>query len=168
MKRFIPPAVVVAWVLADQCTVDPAKRLDCIFGNQGQCTAAGCCWSPVQNGVPWCFYKSGPSPSCNTTLPCSGHGKCSDGVSCTCDSGYASCIGQPDTSDCDIYIAKDVNNCGSCGNVCAQGEGVKTSTCQDGSCSVTCDESFTLCYGECVHTTACTKPPLPGKFTTFS
>ena len=53
----------------DDCqsiTVD--QRVDCMRMTEDDCTAAGCCWSPVQSpsgaNPPWCFFKDRKKQNC--------------------------------------------------------------------------------------------------------
>jgi glucoamylase len=60
---------VAAVVKADECsTVSTFDKVDCKFGNEGDCNNAGCCWQPVDpnpDNTPWCFYKAGDVKTCS-------------------------------------------------------------------------------------------------------
>jgi hypothetical protein len=60
------------------------------------------------------------------------------GGTCGCSSGLTLCSGS-----C-VNLSTDVNNCGSCGHLCASGQ-----TCTSGVCS--CPSGQTLCSGTCVN-----------------
>ena len=140
------------------------KRIDCFMNSQQSCEAKGCCWSPVQvEGTPWCFKKNAaPSPSCTTSPPCSGHGTCNADKQCTCNSPFLTC-GNVSAHDCNIDSSSDIDHCGACGTMCppAGSAGVVSSKCVNAACQITCDAGFLLCYGKCVKTAKCSKPPLP-------
>jgi hypothetical protein len=56
-------------------------------------------------------------------------GVCVDSVCQGCPAGFAECDGNP-ANGCEVKLATDSNNCGSCGNRCSNGQ-----TCVNGSCS---------------------------------
>jgi hypothetical protein len=68
-----------------------------------------------------------------------------DGFRCghTCDGTHGECNGLPDDG-CETDIAKDVVNCGACGNVCPD-EGGATATCDSGTCGLLCARGFADC-----------------------
>ncbi len=72
-------------------------------------------------------------------------GRCSDGkCEPQCEGQRRDCNGRPDDG-CEVEVLFDRDNCGACGNACA--EGVR---CIDGSCG--CPPGKTDCRGACVDT----------------
>jgi hypothetical protein len=69
---------------------------------------------------------------------------CSDGacVLVECNPGFADCTGCPECG-CETNI-QSVDNCGSCGNVCAAGAHA-TAVCEGGQCHLACDPGFADC-----------------------
>lgn len=151
------------------------NRTDCGYVgiNQQICQSRGCCWSPVNEivthdgtqvssqprygGIPWCFFKSPPSPSCSTSPQCSGHGACAAGNgTCTCSSGYTTCAAAPTAEECAVDTQTDPADCGACGQSCPTGTGVASSTCSLGKCVTQCSTGYKLCFGECIQGTTCT------------
>lgn len=60
-------AVAMLCAGADQCDISDFDKVDCNVGDEGGCTAAGCCWQPVSpnpGNLPWCFHKAGTVKSC--------------------------------------------------------------------------------------------------------
>jgi hypothetical protein len=71
---------------------------------------------------------------------------CSGGTcGAICGLGWANCNGQlPD--GCEVQVAIDVNNCGSCGTTCAISHA--TAGCASGACTVAaCDANYADCDG---------------------
>ena len=67
-----------------------------------------------------------------------------------CNTGYADCNATL-TDGCEVYIAGDVNNCGTCGHVCANITN-GTPACSNGVCTVgSCSTGFSNCSGSCVN-----------------
>jgi hypothetical protein len=90
----------------------------CIGGETANCTGPG------QDGNPCPIYLQSDESNCgfcgnvcymrpNTVLVRCESGNCYD----PCLSGYMNCDGNF-TDGCETYIDANVNNCGSCGNVC--------------------------------------------------
>jgi hypothetical protein len=74
---------------------------------------------------------------------------CSAGVcGWKCIQGSTACPTSAPT-ECD-YLPFDVNNCGSCGNVCPSGPSGSITTCNGGQCGWSCTSQFTLCNGACL------------------
>lgn len=72
--------------------------------------------------------------SCGNACPTPPHASptCTDGgCGFTCDAGFEDCNGDP-ADGCEIELANDPMNCGTCGNVCAGG------SCAFGSCDPIC------------------------------
>jgi hypothetical protein len=64
----------------------------------------------------------------------------------TCEPGFADCDKDP-KNGCEVELGKDLNNCGTCGNVC---DPVKNgvAACKDGICSIgSCNVGFDNCDG---------------------
>ena len=61
-----------------------------------------------------------------------------------CSAGFADCDAVA-SNGCEVDISTDVNNCGSCGNVCSVPNA--TAVCTAGSCSATCTTGFSDCDG---------------------
>ncbi|MGM0556168.1 MAG: hypothetical protein ACQEVA_07300 [Myxococcota bacterium] len=59
-----------------------------------------------------------------------------------CAGDTADCDGDP-SNGCEVDLSTSPDNCGTCGNTCSDVNG--TSTCDAGSCVITCDAS----YGDC-------------------
>ncbi|CAE7206547.1 GAA [Symbiodinium natans] len=59
--------VLPAWA-SEGCTeIAPTDRVDCQKMDEGSCTAAGCCWSPVDpnpENLPWCFFSDKKVQTC--------------------------------------------------------------------------------------------------------
>jgi hypothetical protein len=62
----------------------------------------------------------------------------------TCNTGYCA-VGSTCSSN-----QTDVNNCGSCGNVCPAAPTHGTTTCAGGNCGFTCNSNYTACNGACL------------------
>jgi hypothetical protein len=63
----------------------------------------------------------------------------------TCASGYMNCDGLTSTG-CEIETSNDLNNCGSCGHVCATTH--DTPSCVVGVCILNCAEGYGNCDGD--------------------
>jgi len=61
-------AYAVALDDPSQCSkISEEERVDCLKSDQGSCTAARCCWSPVSpnpDNSPWCFYSDRKVAQC--------------------------------------------------------------------------------------------------------
>ncbi|CAE7705468.1 unnamed protein product [Symbiodinium microadriaticum] len=61
----ILPAI---WASSDGCQqISPTERVDCQKMDESSCTAAGCCWSPVDpnpDNLPWCFFSDKKVQTC--------------------------------------------------------------------------------------------------------
>lgn len=79
-------------------------------------------------------------PSADNASPVCGGGVCT----VACMPGYASCDGTL-TNGCEVALASNDANCGTCGNACTMGQ-----RCMAGSCQ--CPVGQTLCGGRCVDT----------------
>src|SRR5262249_32571394 len=76
----------------------------------------------------------------NGTPTCNG-GTC--GIS-SCSAGFANCDGNP-ANGCETNTTTDVNNCGSCGQVCSPLN--DTPACVNGVCASVCNAGFANCNG---------------------
>jgi hypothetical protein len=75
--------------------------------------------------------------SCGTECSAAnGTSSCTNGTCSisSCASGYANCDNQA-FNGCEVHIAVDPNNCGSCGHACS-GLNVAAETCTAGSCGI--------------------------------
>ncbi|MBI5536118.1 MAG: hypothetical protein HY898_25580 [Deltaproteobacteria bacterium] len=93
-------------------------------------TQCGACAKP-------CSTANGTNATCTA-------GKCA----LTCNSGYADCDGPASgatSNGCEISIASDPGNCGSCYFACNGTNG--TPTCSGGACGITCNGGYTNCDG---------------------
>ncbi len=77
----------------------------------------------------------------NIAVACSG-GNCTG----TCNVGFADCDANKRTNGCEINTTNDVNNCGSCANVCPARANAAT-TCVSSACGFTCNADFADCDG---------------------
>ncbi|CAL5224936.1 g7705 [Coccomyxa viridis] len=104
-----------------------------------------------------------------TAEPCNLHGTCQTNNTCFCSNSFDTCRPRDMTSGCETNTGSDFNNCGACGNVCADGQtccngvcvdlntdqnncgvcnflcntipGTQTGVCTGGQCTVSCDPS---------------------------
>jgi hypothetical protein len=60
-----------------------------------------------------------------------------------CLQGFFDCNGDM-TDGCEINIAKDPNNCGKCGTVCAGGNNAQAA-CGGGTCTIACNKNWGNC-----------------------
>lgn len=65
--------------------------------------------------------------------------------SLACDLGHDDCDGDP-ANGCEADVGSDVDNCGSCGNVCSERHAA--ATCVAGACAVACDAGYADCDGD--------------------
>jgi glucoamylase len=72
-------AALLFCVCGQQCEVAESSRSDCGYLgiNQAECQAKGCCWRPTGQprqlqGVPWCYFPSGPNVCSNITYDWAG------------------------------------------------------------------------------------------------
>ena len=72
-------------------------------------------------------------PTCN-------NGACQIG---TCNPGFGNC-NMNAADGCELPTSADVNNCGTCGNVCPGAPG-GTAVCTNGVCAIACDAGFGDC-----------------------
>lgn len=83
---------------------------------------------------------------CNASCPTEAHSApaCFAGAcGLTCGAGYTDCDGLPGNG-CEIHTGADVDNCGTCGQVCPVAHNVPS--CTDGACTIgTCSQG----YGDC-------------------
>jgi outer membrane protein assembly factor BamB len=61
-----------------------------------------------------------------------------------CDTGFRDCDGAVNNG-CEVDITSDGNNCGACGNVCANGQ-----MCAAGKCTITCTMPEVACNMTCI------------------
>ena len=63
----------------------------------------------------------------------------------SCNPGFADCDGNP-SNGCEVSLSNDVNNCGSCGTLCATPNG--TPSCVGSVCTIkSCNPGFADCDG---------------------
>ncbi len=77
----------------------------------------------------------------NAQATCAG-GTCGLGM---CNAGFGNCDGMA-ANGCEKPTSADVNNCGTCGNVCPGGAN-GTAACANGTCGLACDPGFGDCDG---------------------
>jgi hypothetical protein len=108
----------------NDCNTDPSDG--CEIDTQTSATNCGTCGTicATQNGTPACV-----------------NGMCAVG---SCNTGFAHCPGMPGTN-CETVTAIDVNNCGSCGNVCSNNN--DTPVCANGVCMLNCNPGYGNCDG---------------------
>ena len=67
-KALCASSLVLAVRASEGCQdIAPTERVDCIKMDEGSCTAAGCCWSPVDpspENLPWCFFSDKKVQTC--------------------------------------------------------------------------------------------------------
>lgn len=111
------------WLHAD-CNGDPTDGCEAVLGTTEHCGGCGRrCTERGENGQSRCEFSS----------------------TCVfrCDYGFGDC--NRDTGDgCETTLISDRNNCGYCGQRCADGE-----ACVDGECALTCPDGLTACGREC-------------------
>ena len=95
--------------------------------------AAGKCTSDAAHGKGLC-YTCGPAAPAGHPPLC--------GQVC-CSAGQDCCNGTCTT------LSTDVNNCGSCGNVCTTTVANATATCTNGVCGFTCNAGSLVCGNNC-------------------
>lgn len=95
-----------------------------VFTDINNCDSCGHICPSAPNSSPTCSYN---------------------GCGFQCDSGYANCNGNPATG-CETYIYDDLNNCGSCGNVCSYVP-YGSPTCVSEECSFQCYQGYANCDG---------------------
>ena len=134
------------------CPVRPNSTPGCFSGT---CVIAAC-----NAGFADC--NSNPSDGCETRIAsdlnnCGACGKhcvtpngtpaCTSGlcVTAACNAGFADCNGNP-TDGCEISVATDVRNCGTCSRACVTPNG--TPACAAGACVIaSCNSGFADCNG---------------------
>lgn len=62
-----------------------------------------------------------------------------------CEAGWSDCNGNKQSDGCEVLVASDVWNCGSCGHVCSSNH--VAPACASGVCSGTCDSGWVNCDG---------------------
>jgi len=76
----------------------------------------------------------------NSSSTCDMNGVCNLGP---CDPGWQNCDTQF-ANGCEVNIATDASNCGSCGNVCLFGPN-STAVCNNSGCGLNCDPGYWDC-----------------------
>ncbi|MBQ9817950.1 MAG: hypothetical protein IJM59_10880 [Proteobacteria bacterium] len=156
----------------NECEIMPcAPGQSCTFrDNEYQCIQTKCPDSDMQlctiDGTPQCISKHDPmncgvcGMKCETYKAVHAHGSdCqkndSGDYECTfaCDAGYTDCNeSDPFHPEC-VDLMLDLDNCGSCGNVCKKGElcenGVCTkSNCKPNQCETTDANGIVICLND--------------------
>eukprot|EP00042_Codosiga_hollandica_P037252 m.291163 g.291163 ORF g.291163 m.291163 type:complete len:859 (+) comp55093_c0_seq1:63-2639(+) len=99
----------------------------------GQCTCFSGYWGPECLGI---------CPG-GVQTPCEDHGVCQQSTGqCQCETGWASCTS---LQACETNVSSDPENCGACGKVCQIGPGVQSAVCANSTCTLVCDQGYTLC-----------------------
>ncbi len=124
----------------------------------GECTNATCIYTTCDSG--WGNCDSNITNGCelNITSDVNNCGACgnvcpaapnsatvcsSSSCSFVCDAGWSDCDGNS-TNGCEINRTSDVNNCGTCGNVCPAVPNA-SAVCSSSSCSYVCDGGWVDC-----------------------
>lgn len=114
------------------------KKLDSDSDNCGACDNA--CKAPLELADPAWICGPGASPA-NTTWVCE-----TSACALDCKPGYGNCNKNLCLDGCEIDLATDPGNCGSCGHTCDAGQ-----TCAGGTCL--CPPGQTNCGDICVDLT---------------
>ena len=129
------------------------------------CTNGNCQIASCNTGFANCDNQYGNGCEVNTTNNASNCGAC--GTVCTnganvavsscsnstcmiatCNTGFGNCDGQY-PNGCETNLGNNVNNCGSCGNVCTNGANVSTTSCIGSTCTIgSCSTGFANCDGQ--------------------
>ncbi|KAG0626183.1 hypothetical protein M758_2G108700 [Ceratodon purpureus] len=100
------------------------------------------CETNIKNDANNCGSCGKPCKQVANAVTSCLNGKCRDPV---CKSGYANCDKKIWSNGCETRVAKDVNNCGACSNVCKQVANAVTS-CQNGKCGTpVCKAGWSNC-----------------------
>lgn len=77
------------------------------------------------------------------------NGNCQDGAcEYDCERDFEDC--DPEVPGCEVNLQTDVDNCGTCGNVCEITPGVQDTggSCTNGQCTLACNDGFGNCDGD--------------------
>ncbi|KAG0602446.1 hypothetical protein M758_10G015000 [Ceratodon purpureus] len=100
------------------------------------------CETNIKNDAKNCGSCGKPCKQVGNAVTSCLNGKCRNPV---CKSGYANCDKNIWRNGCETRVAKDVNNCGACSNVCKQVANAVTS-CQNGKCGTpVCKAGWSNC-----------------------
>ena len=98
-----------------------------------------------------CVSKDDPNAGCATAVctPCMATTNAAPackagGCSFACNQGFADCDGNPATG-CEANTAKDIANCGKCGDPCGATNTLSPATCAASKCVFMCKPAFAHC-----------------------
>src|SRR5262249_7857064 len=110
------------------------------FGDCNGNSADGC-ETNLNTNLNNCGTDGKVGVNANGTPGC-GHGAC---VIASCNSGFGDCNGNS-ADGCETNLNTNLNNCGTCGNVCVVANG--TPECVHGACVIaSCNNGFGDCNG---------------------
>lgn len=121
--------------VAGQCQIDCAADFSNCDGN-----AANGCETSLSSDPNNCGGCSNRCSDINGISSCVA-GKC---AVTSCTTGYGDCNSKP-LDGCEAVLLTDPNNCGACGQICANAHG--TTSCVSGICSPTCAPGYGDCDG---------------------
>ena len=151
-------SVVVANIAADVNNCGSCGNV-CNLGHAtSSCSSGACAVASCQPGWSDCNLQTADGCEVHTAADVNNCGSCGNvcnlghatsscsSGSCavaSCQTGWADCNLQTEDG-CEVHTAADLNNCGSCGNVCNLPNA--TSSCTSGACGIaTCNPGYANC-----------------------